>query len=301
MKDRVGRGARTHVADGLDRLLSQWSEDLNLAGNTVDFYPIRAVTFLEVFTRAAIAELVDHGRSYATNATTLCKNLRFDFELVRAIGDRTITLGDIVAHSVSLNDLSQIFSAYEVLLGKPFKPLLETVVDRWAVEVMQAQEGPIIDNVDDVLRKFARLIELRHILCHELPRREVYQVTEIPDLLNAARRFCRAVDWILTAELNGNVPLTQSDMNIRAIEEASAADKELDEIIDKLGHGDDAEYLKEAQAAWLVYRQKECLYCSPPEGGGSIKPLLRAMEAKSLTEERIARLRLRLNREEGAV
>jgi uncharacterized protein YecT (DUF1311 family) len=88
-------------------------------------------------------------------------------------------------------------------------------------------------------------------------------------------------------------------MNIRAIEEANSADKELNEILDELGRGD--EYLKEAHAAWLVYRQMECLYRAPPEGGGSITPLLRAMEAKSLTDERIARLRLRLNREEGCL
>jgi hypothetical protein len=40
-------------------------------GSTPDFYVIRAVRLLEVFTRGNIAELIDHGTEYANRAIEL--------------------------------------------------------------------------------------------------------------------------------------------------------------------------------------------------------------------------------------
>jgi hypothetical protein len=88
---------------------------------------------LEVFTRRNLADLIDHNRLFTDRAIELSKNIKIDFALVRDIQGRTITLGDILAHSVPINSLGHIAGCFETVLGKSLRPLLETIVDRWDV------------------------------------------------------------------------------------------------------------------------------------------------------------------------
>ena len=68
---------------GLERLKLQWTKAGKNEGATPDFYIVRAVTLLEVFTRANVAELIDHGTDYANRAIDLVKNIKIDFALVK--------------------------------------------------------------------------------------------------------------------------------------------------------------------------------------------------------------------------
>src|SRR5258708_34542442 len=105
-------------------------ENRTNTGSTPDFYVITAVTLLEVFTRANIAELIDHGMEYTKRAIELSKNLKMDFALVQSIQGRVITLGDIVAQSVSVTPFPQILGDSESRLAIPFRPLLVVAVVR---------------------------------------------------------------------------------------------------------------------------------------------------------------------------
>jgi hypothetical protein len=105
----------------LSELQKRWEVSASDPNATPDFFVIRTVTFLEVLARAWIAQLVDYGPPYVENAIPLAKNhLKFDFELVRAIQGRTITLGDIVAHSVPVNSFPQLIGHFGTLIGQPF-------------------------------------------------------------------------------------------------------------------------------------------------------------------------------------
>jgi uncharacterized protein YecT (DUF1311 family) len=284
-------------------LVNQWLESRSAPGSIPDWYLIRAVTLIEVFTRAWVAQIVDHGPPYNENAVALSKNLKIDYDLLHAISGRTITLGDVIAHSVSVNNLDGILYCLESLIQKPLRPLLEAAVDRWAVEVEGEKSIPIIGDFSDTCRLLARMFEVRHILCHELPKTEVFQVAEIEPLLAAATRFTHAAEECLAQELFGTVPLTQTDMNIRALEELEAVDKVMDRLLSDLRErrGDERarELLEDSQKAWLVFRERQCALRADPEEFATINPLLRANEATSLTKERIRQLRWYLEREEG--
>jgi hypothetical protein len=88
---------------------------------------------------------------------------------------RAITLGDILAHNVPVNSFGQTVGYFETLLGKPLRPLLEAAADRWDTEVMKKSTGPIISDYDALARCLTRLFDVRHILCHEAPRKSVYE------------------------------------------------------------------------------------------------------------------------------
>jgi uncharacterized protein YecT (DUF1311 family) len=283
---------------GLQHLKSQWTKTGRSDGSTPDFYVIRAVTLLEVFTRGNIAELIDHGTNYANRALELSKNLKMDFALIQGIQGRAITLGDIVAHSVPVNSFAQILGYFETLLGKPLRPLLVGAIDRWATEIEKKAPDTIIDDFDLLARSLARLLEVRHILCHETPRKSVYALDEIDEFLNDAVRFTKALEALLTFEMFGLVPLRQSDMNIAALESLRKKEDELAEVLSEIranaavsAHVGCQRSLDDAEDKWLLYRNAQCEFYRYFSRDGTISTMLWAVEATRLTEVRIAELR----------
>src|SRR5260370_23201662 len=125
-RDRVGeildlkgrQQERGLLITRLEHLRRSWIEHRTDA-QTSDFVPIRIVTLIEVFTRAWLAELIDHGSPFVENAASLAKtlSLKFDFAVSMAIQGRTISLGDLVAHSVSTNRIDDIAYNFSTFMG----------------------------------------------------------------------------------------------------------------------------------------------------------------------------------------
>jgi len=300
---------------GLNSLQSQWTKTCKNKECTPDFFVIRAVTLLEVFTRGNVAELIDHGTEYANRAIELSKNLKMDFALVQGIQGRAITLGDIVAHNISVNSFSQMFGHFETLLGRPLRELLVCAVDRWSVEIEKKRPRPIIGDFDILARSLTRLFEVRHIVCHETPRKPVYVTGEVDEFLNEAIQFCKALEEVLTFERFGLVPLTQTEMNIDAGRSLRKKEEELNQLLaeirakvkvtddarsaiaDKNTDGSWLHCLNDAEEKWLAYRNAQCEFDTYLNRGGTIRPTLWAGEATRLSDIRIAELRSWLRRE----
>lgn len=301
---------------GLEVLRQQWSKNRQSEACTPDFYVIRTVTLLEVLTRRNLAALIDHSRGFTDRAIELAKHVRIDFSLVREVQGRTITLGDILAHSVPVNSFGQIVECFETVLGKPLRPLIQTVVDRWDVEVMRKPRRPIVGDYDAMARCVGRLFDVRHILCHEAPRKAVYDVKEVDEFLEKAIWFTEALNHILTFEKFGNVPLCQADMNIAAGKELKATEDKMGRLLSqieakvrdtdatlvnlKLPGPDSGSWLdraRDAQTKWLAYRDAQCEFQTHLNRGGTIRPLLWAREADRITRARIADLESWLKQE----
>jgi uncharacterized protein YecT (DUF1311 family) len=297
----------------LEKLLRDWKKRSANEACEPDFYTIRAVTLLEVFTRRNLAELIDHGREFTDRALEFSKHLKIDFGLVRDIQGRTITLGDILSHSVPVNAFGQISSYFETLLGKPLRPLLEAAVDRVSVEVTKTASGPIISDFDALARWLTRLFEVRHILCHEAPLKAIYEVREIDEFLNNSIQFAKALEEVLKFEKFGLVPLTQTDMNIAANEDLKSVESKMNQLVSTIegkivesgvatvrSQGTSPSWLdsfREEQSKWLSYREAHCDFHTYLNQGGTIRPLLWATEANRLTVSRAAYLESWLKRD----
>lgn len=316
--EKKQRNPRPHgiVSYELSSLQREWSKAKTVAGCTPDFFVIRIVTLLEVFSRQNIAALIDHDKRYTDRAVELSKNLKLDFGLVRDVQGRAITLGDIVAHNVSVNSFGQIMAYFETLIGKPLRPALEGVVDRWESEVEGKPAEPVIADFDDVASRLSRLFEVRHILCHELPRKAVYTAEELDGFFGAAIQFSKALEEVLTFEKFGKVPLTQFEMNQAAHEKLEAAEKELERVVSEihayLKHTDETismpefltsdcnwqKHFDDAQSKWLAFRNAHCEFDTYLSQGGTIRPLLWASEAERQTKTRLSELRAWLEKEQ---
>jgi uncharacterized protein YecT (DUF1311 family) len=292
-----------------EMLQAQWLRIQRIDATADDFFPIRAVTLLEVFSGAWIAQLIDHGPPFVNNAVDLAKNLRPDYELIRAIHGRTITLGDMIAHNISFRAFGQICSCFKILIGEDLIPLIETAVDRRTTlrDLMSAQPAEkkmlarIIPDVAEMCRPLSRLFEVRHILVHEFPQTEVYDRAEIAVFLKSAEQFAHATNEALNHLLFGDAPRTMQGMKERAGQSLEKSQAELAGIMERLRNNADRRklsLLKRSEKAWLTFRKAECDVRADLTCGGTLAGYLALLEADALTKTRIEQLR-RYLAEEG--
>jgi uncharacterized protein YecT (DUF1311 family) len=86
---------------------------------------------------------------------------------------------------------------------------------------------------------------------------------------------------------------TQMGMNLCAAADAEAADAKLNAIYKKLAakaEGTEKTALRDAQRAWIAYRDKECDYETIGSEGGSIRPMEVSMCVTKITEARTKEL-----------
>ena len=167
---------------------------------------------------------------------------------------------------------------------------------------MGKPKKPIVKDYDQMASSVARLFEVRHILCHELPSESVYEKAEIGLLLREAYCFVCSLEEILQFEKFGAAPLTQSAMNADAADTLRKLEEKLDALVstirnaikrsevdskDRRGLNNESweESFEEDQRAWKSYRDSHCSFVTYSHSGGSIRPLIWANEAV-LTDQR---------------
>ena len=161
--------------------------------------------------------------------------------------------------------------------------------------------GPIIGDVDDNFRAINNIFRIRHIVTHEKPIKRPYKLSDLKEYVKAAGKFITAIEVLCLKDRLGNYPLTQRDMNMTARDAAERAEGEMNILLGKLDHkGEpDKEKLEVSQRAWATYCEAEAKLHASLAEGGSMWPLIYWSEWSRLAEERNARLRWWIEREEG--
>jgi uncharacterized protein YecT (DUF1311 family) len=90
---------------------------------------------------------------------------------------------------------------------------------------------------------------------------------------------------------------TQAEMNNCAGQEYKSADATLNQVyrqlVAKLDQDEKAE-LKEAQNAWLKYRDANCTFVADQYKGGTIRPMIEGLCLADVTRNRTAELRAQI-------
>ncbi len=245
------------------------------------------MTTLEVFLRGVVSELVNGKGEYFERGEKLAKGAKIDLTFAAHVDRRELTIGDFVAHCVSLNSVAAVLSALDTLLGD-FTAKLKVAHARWSEDAEAWPLPPIIDNYDMMVASLVRLYEIRHVLAHELPQAPVLDPEEVPHLLTAAKMFITATDWVVVEALHGAVPRTQTAMNLHAgndlhQEEARLAET-LNEVTELVGINADA--LHAVQNGWAEWADAQAALVASQVEGGSMYPMMWASEKLTLTRER---------------
>jgi uncharacterized protein YecT (DUF1311 family) len=249
------------------------------------YFPIAAVTSIEVFFRQAIAL----GDPFAGHAGSLNKSVRFDLALIQALQGRRITLGEFISHTISLQSVEGIVSAMSAIMGRDFKAELSTTRDRWQVEIAKKHNNPIIANVDELFSDLASLFEARHIVVHELPHKLPFSKEEVRRFLDSARVFLNASNWLVSNLVAPNAPLQQSEMTRQSAERAGIADEQLKTLVERvrsLVRDDRAKQFDAAQASWEAFRKSSAEFSAAEFEGGSLQPMIYYLEREAITQNR---------------
>jgi uncharacterized protein YecT (DUF1311 family) len=254
------------------------------------YYPVGLVACIEAFFRLAVTELVDSGEPFMNRARSLAARHKFDFEVVKALHGKRVTIGELIAHGMSANRLDDISAQMSELLGVDFLKSLASVYDRWSVEIEGAPKKPMIKDPDFVYAGVARTFELRHIFCHEFATTQDLELVEIDKCFNSTMAFLKASVELISETVHPGAPLTQTDMNRVSYEEFQAEQQRLREINNALLEKLDANRKKQYEIvnkAWEEFLRLSVEFSGMEFPGGSIRPTIENSEAAEMTRRRI--------------
>jgi uncharacterized protein YecT (DUF1311 family) len=306
IKSRSSAGNRimvSHLIEGmlceLNAINARSTENENdyllrsMKGIVGEFAIIRSVTIMEVFVRSQIARLIDELEGVALRSDAVLSHVKLSVDIVLALRGKTLSIGDVAGHVVSINKLSDIGGVMSKLLGVDFIDEIKSVHDRWEVEVEKKEKIPIIDNPGRVFSSIERLFEARHILVHELPDRdahpELLPATWLPDV----EKFVRACEWYVGERINPGVPLQQQRMNEYAagqhqdlMSSVQALEMQFTKLEDRI---DDVtrRLFVEAILAWRHHMSADARLWADNARGGSLAPLLAADRASEIARQRL--------------
>lgn len=298
IKQRQGRHRVIPSADDLEALHSTWLDLPPEASPLRDLFPARIVTLLEVAVRSWIERLIDHGAPYVERAAKLKTDLRYDFAIARSLQGGAVTLGQFIAHSVTLSSLDGIASTLSTLLEVNLLQALSSARRRVDFEHNENPD-PIIPNISAMTTSLARLFSVRHVLVHEFPREKPSE-SDINDFFGSSINFISALDEHLTQTLFGRYPIAQQQMNIEAQDKWESSKRELELLCESIEAIDETNAIQEVQQFWTKFVEAEAERQTAMWEGGSMRPLAYYTILNRFTEVRIADLEKGIE-DEGAV
>ena len=249
------------------------------------------VTILEVFTRGTVSELVNSKEEYFERGEKLVKGAKIDLAFAAHIDRRELTIGDFVAHAVSINSMESVLSVFETLLPD-FVSKLKSSHERWSEQFDEWPLPPIIEDYNSTLVSLSRLFEVRHILTHELPQKQVYFPSETASLVSAVKSFVLAADWVVVGALFNHVPRTQIAMNLAAGQNLEVENVRLTAALSGVAalNGMDTVALDALQVRWSEWADLQARLVASQVEGGSMYSMVWAAEMNELTRERTEQL-----------
>lgn len=103
---------------------------------------------------------------------------------------------------------------------------------------------------------------------------------------------------VLTIYGHSSAGETQIELNMKAHKAFLKADAQLNGVYQQVRRSLDAEgklKLRDAQRAWIKFRDADCEWAADEYRGGSIMPLIYSNRAEQMTKTRIATLKARLS------
>lgn len=283
-------GAAFDIKNRLDNLCKAWRNSPTLY--MAEFVPMRISTCIEVYVRELVRELIDAGNPHSDKAAKLAKSAKLDLAFAAHLAGKRLSIGDFVAHSVSIGSIDAVISIFSTLIVD-FSRKLKMAHPRWTEDECTWPLEPIIQDYERTLNSLRKVFEVRHVLTHELPDASVVDELDVEELCKAARLFVEACDWVVVGELHGSVPRTQTAMNIGASAGLEAAQQQLDAKLRDVTSlsGIDGEKLQEVQSLWLEFADNQASLIASQVEGGSIYPMMWASAKEALVNDRTEQLR----------
>jgi uncharacterized protein YecT (DUF1311 family) len=288
-KQRAGKYKRVPSHHDIMELRKIWEKSFSPSGELV---PIRIVTMLEVFLRHWIETFIDHGAPYVERASQLGANIKYDFAIAHSLQGGSVSVGQLIAHSVSLSRLDGICSVFKVLLGTDLFGAIAKTRDRWKERFEPLAGGqPIIGDVMLVRNVLGRLFDVRNIIIHEIPENKTHEETDVSEFLDASAQFLHAAEEEFVFLLHGSTPMTQAEINQDAANRHAQAMAELEALCKEIEFKTSSTEIHDVQGVWLAFKEAEAERITQRQLGGSIRAMVYSMAAAEITRGRLQQIK----------
>lgn len=283
IKSRNKHSSRTHILYSRFRPLSEALEAGGFKDELMRYFPIGVVALMEVYFRAVYAELLDEGAPYADRVQPLVKDLKLEWQAIRAIEGRRITSGEFVSHMLPLNSLGDIQRVMNTLIDADFCETLKEM-ENYGYRLVRVPSGTkmALPDPDETFKAVARTFELRHILCHEPATSMQLDKSDVQHCMHECALFLGATESLLM-KLYYPKPMTQFELTEKADKEYQEALKGVQEAerrviagVDKRGR----ELLDIAQMKWGEFSKADAEFSTHLWAGGSAHGMARLIAMK---------------------
>jgi uncharacterized protein YecT (DUF1311 family) len=249
------------------------------------YIPISLVGCLEVFFRNLSKEIIDYGVPYLDNAKDL-ENKNFNFEAVKAIQGRYLTIGEFISHLISFNNINDIEKNISTLLGVGFLNQLKKVKAYYPWE-NDRPKNRFISDWNAFYKSLENTFEFRHIFCHEITKGTLVNRNEINKCLGATAKLVYATNYLMHQRLlRERDDYTQAELTEKSIDEFNKENSKLNKIKEEL-LSDLSEKRKikfcNSQKTWEKFRDANAEFVSSQFEGGSIRPQIYTKKLKNMT------------------
>lgn len=289
---RLRVGTPNHVALMFNRqaaLLRELDKADQLSDELMRYFPVAMVACVETFTRSMVQELVDAGPPFADRIDGF-ENVKLEMQTMKAIHGRRITLGELIAHVVSVNNLEDVKRVLGTVLDLDLIELVKNARDRWKIRVDHEPDEPMVRDIGQIVRGVEWTFRLRHMYAHEFPANSSINRDLIAESVRASATFLTAADEGIRNLRFPDAPMTQAEMNAYTAQALESADRDLREAVADFSANlseEHAALLAEAQSAWNVVRDRTARLMADMEAeGGSMWPMVYNRFAETITEHR---------------
>lgn len=281
IKKRLGSGGFPWYLSGrLSSIQSLFKEHGSSNKELSRYFPIALIACIEAYTRLSIAQLIDSGDPYFSNAAKILGSLKLNYEILAALKGEKVSIGELVSHNLQINRLDHVSSCMSSVLGSNFIVEISNIHDRWEHEVHKKPKASILKEPEKTFADIAKTFEARHIFSHEIAHQYEMSADEVESCVESCISFLNAFSELIVEKLHPNRPLTQADINIESARIYSDKRKEMDEVLEilreRLNKNDlrkDLALLNHSQECWDKAHQSWANFSAGPrEDSGTIWP-----------------------------
>lgn len=186
-----------------------------------------SISVLQTFHRGTIIKIVDAGEEYKVRAAENVAGKILLKDALNWLGGKTVSFGELFAHTVPCNSVTDLLSPLNALLACDTKRALASAVNASDLRNRVQNPKPVVPDVDGLMADLAEAFRLRHILAHEAAPFLKVSKDQCKTCLAAVAKWVDGVDAVLWATVYRDTPLTTVEMRQDSMRELHKARQKL--------------------------------------------------------------------------
>jgi hypothetical protein len=174
----------------MSSLIQTFHQPIKHRAEILRYFPIAVVATIDGFFRARLANLIDSGEPFVSNAVTKYPDIRLTLQFAEALTNRKVSLGELMMETISISNFKSLIQVLGNITGRP--DCLKEIAEATSQALGNEGNKPFISDAADTWSRLDKVFETRHILCHELAVDVVLEESEMRLLLLASQNFIRA-------------------------------------------------------------------------------------------------------------